>query len=71
MPNEDQQEKVSNDSLNVVENEDGTFTIEWDPNDPRYEMFNDMTPEQMSDLLIEGLKDYLNELEDTNGNESV
>jgi len=51
-------EKVSSeDSLKVSENDDGTFAIEWDPNDPRYAIFNDMTEEQITELIIQGLRE--------------
>jgi len=51
-------EKVSSeDSLKVSENDDGTFVIEWDPNDPRYAIFNDMTEEQITELIIQGLRE--------------
>jgi len=53
-------EKVSSeDSLKVSENDDGTFVIEWDPNDPRYAIFNDMTEEQITELIIQGLRERI------------
>ena len=56
-------EKVSSeDSLQVIENEDGTFTIEWDPNDPRWSMFNDIPEEELSKIIIDGLKQACEEI---------
>lgn len=52
------------DSLKVTENEDGTFTIEWDPCDSRYSVWNDMTKEELSAMLVEQIKLKLEELED-------
>ena len=57
---------TSKDSLKVTENDDGTFAIEWDPNDPRYALFNEMTEEQLNDYIIKALKEFIkqNETED-------
>jgi len=52
------------DSLKVTENEDGTFTIKWDPCDSRYSVWNDMTEEELSAMLIEQIKLKLEELGD-------
>jgi hypothetical protein len=58
-------EKVSNeDSLKVTENEDGSFAIEWDPNDPRYSMFNDMSEEQLTEFIIQGLRERIEGFDD-------
>lgn len=53
------EELSSDDSLKVTENEDGTFTIEWDPNDPRYSLFNGLNEEQMNELLNQAIHDKL------------
>lgn len=52
------------DSLKVTENEDGTFTIEWNPCDSLYSVWNDMTEEELSAMLIEQIKLKLEELGD-------
>jgi hypothetical protein len=58
-------EKVSSeDSLKVSENDDGSFAIEWDPNDPRYVIFNDMTEEQITELIIQGLRERIEGFDD-------
>lgn len=58
-------EKVSNeDSLKVTQNDDGSFAIEWDPNDPRYSMFNDMSEEQISAMITHGLQQKIEEVLD-------
>ena len=44
------------DSMKVTEDSDGTFTFEWDKNDPRYSQFNDMTSEQFSEFVNNALK---------------
>ena len=49
------------DGLTVKENEDGSFTLEWDKNDPRYSMFNEFSEEQMTAMLELGLQQILQE----------
>jgi len=49
------------DSFNVTENEDGSFTVEWDPNDPLYSVFNDMTSEQMSAYFSKAIAEVMKE----------
>lgn len=58
-------EKVSSeDSLTVTENDDGSFTLEWDPNDPRWSMFNDIPEEELSKIIIDGLTQRCQEILD-------
>jgi hypothetical protein len=45
-----------NDSLIVTENGDGTFTVEWDPEDPKYSMFNHLTEEEMNVILTKAIE---------------
>jgi hypothetical protein len=37
--------------LEVVENEDGSISIVWDDDDPRYDFLNNLTEEQVVKLL--------------------
>lgn len=48
-----------NDSLVVVENDDGSFTIMWDDQDPKYQYLNDLTEEEVAAMIIGYCKDYL------------
>lgn len=41
------------DTLQIKENEDGSFTMEWDPNDPKWVWLNDMTSEEITKILSE------------------
>jgi len=56
---ENPEEYTDEDSLKVTENEDGSLTIEWDSNDPRYALFNGLNEEEMNDLLNEAIKQRL------------
>lgn len=46
------------DTLQIKENEDGSFTMEWDPNDPKWVWLNDMTSEEIAKIL----SDYCDEI---------
>jgi len=60
---------TSEDSFKVTENEDGTFAVEWDPNDPRYSVFNTMTEEEMSDFFSKAVEECLKEYTEAENNE--
>jgi hypothetical protein len=47
---------MSTDSFKLEENEDGSLTISWDENDPAYAMFNGLTEEEISAMLMEAIK---------------
>ena len=47
--------------IDVKENEDGTFTINWDENDPNESKFNDWTEKDFINLI----QDYLNSLQES------
>ena len=55
---------TNKDSLKVTENEDGTLAIEWDPNDPRYAHFNEMTEEQLNDYITRALEEFIKQQEE-------
>ena len=47
--------------MTVKENEDGSFTLEWDKNDPRYAMFNQSSEEQITVMFKQGLMQIIKE----------
>ena len=53
--------EFENDSLVVIENEDGTISIEWDSKDPKYSFLNGLTDEQVSAILEQSLLEYAND----------
>lgn len=59
-------ENEDQDSLRVNEKEDGSFEIEWDPNDPRYSFLNELTEEQVTELLTRGLEEKIKMWESEN-----
>ena len=44
--------KMNNDSLTVNQNDDGSFTCEWDKNDPTWKFLNNMTSKEI-EIFIE------------------
>lgn len=49
----------ASDGLTVTENEDGSFTLEWDENDPRYAVFNGLEEEEITAMLEHGLQQLI------------
>lgn len=39
------------DTLKVVENDDGSFTFEWDPEDPLWSWMNDVSAEEITQII--------------------
>lgn len=46
------------DSLKFVQRPDGSFSIEWDPNDPKWSWMNELTDEQVRVIVQQALWDY-------------
>ena len=44
------------DTLTVKENEDGSFTMEWDPEDPLWSWLNTMSEEDISKIITDTLR---------------
>jgi hypothetical protein len=49
------------DSLKVNQNNDGTFTIEWDKDDPKWNFLNNLTSNEISTMIETLVKDNLDE----------
>ena len=47
------------DSLKVEQNADGTFTIEWDKDDPKWKFMNGMTSKEINDIITEAIRQEL------------
>lgn len=50
---------METDSLKVEQNEDGTFTLEWDKEDPTWSFLNDMTSEEIQTFVEAAVKEGL------------
>lgn len=53
------------DSLKVTEQDDGTFLIEWDENDPQWSLFNGLSQEDMQTLITNAIEAYLHDIEES------
>jgi hypothetical protein len=49
------------DSLKIIQKEDGSFEMDWDPQDPKWSWMNGLTSEQVSLIMQEAIKDYLDD----------
>lgn len=50
-------------TLAVYEEDDGSFTIEWDENDPVESVFNTWAEQDFIDAILEKAKEFLDEEE--------
>ena len=48
-------------SLKINQNDNGSFTVEWDKKDPDWMFLNDLTSEQIQDMISEVIKNDRNE----------
>ena len=55
-------EKNELDGLEIDYNEEtGEIQLDWDGSDPRWSFLNDLTPDEIGDMIIESLKNRLDE----------
>jgi len=47
------------DSLKVNQNDDGTFTLEWDKEDPRWSFLNGLTSKEIQSMIETVVKEGL------------
>ena len=50
-----------NDSLKINKQDDGTFEVEWDRNDPDWKFMNDLTSQEIESIVQEAIKYDQNE----------
>lgn len=48
------------DSLKVDQNKDGTFSLEWDKDDPNWKFLNGKTSNEIQEIVNQAIKDGLN-----------
>ena len=51
------------DSLKIVEQPDGSFQMDWDKNDQKWNWLNGLTQKEITAILNEGLEKLKSELE--------
>ena len=47
------------DSLSIIENEDGTFAIEWNKEDPNWAWLNGLTSKEIQVIIEQAIKEEL------------
>ena len=46
------------DGLKVHQNDDGTFSLEWSKDDPRWSFLNGLTSKEIQVIMEQAIKDY-------------
>ena len=49
------------DSLKITQNEDGSFTMDWDKEDPNWSWLNGLTSKEIQIIVEQAIKDHLND----------
>ena len=53
---------MKDDTLTITQNEDGSFTMDWDPQDPTWAWLNGLTQKEIQVIMEQAIKDYLDDL---------
>ena len=46
------------DSLRINQNNDGSFSVDWDKNDPRWQFMNNLTSKEIQSIIEQTMKDF-------------
>ena len=49
------------DTLKITQNEDGSFTMDWSKDDPRWSWLNNLTSKEIQIIVQQAIKDYLDD----------
>jgi hypothetical protein len=47
------------DSLKIIENDDGTYQMEWDKQDPKWSWLNGLTSKEIQVIMEQAIKEEL------------
>ena len=53
------QDATTVDSLKIEERADGSFSIDWDPNDPRWSLMNALSEEEVAQFVHDAIEQFL------------
>ena len=53
---------TADDSLKMTQNEDGSFTMDWDSQDPKWSWLNGLTQKEIQVIVQQAIQDYLDDL---------
>ena len=48
---------MTQDSLKINQNKDGSFAVEWDKNDPNWKFMNTLTSNEIQDIIQKAMKE--------------
>ena len=49
------------DTLKITQNEDGSFTMDWDKEDPTWSWLNGLTSKEIQVIMEQAIKEHLND----------
>ncbi len=52
---------MSADTLKITQNEDGSYTMDWDKEDPTWSWMNSLTSKEIQVIMEQAIKDYTND----------
>ena len=52
---------MMNDSLKINQNKDGSFSCEWDKNDPNWKFLNNLTTKEIQSFIQQAIRSDNNE----------
>lgn len=47
-----------NDSLKITQNEDGSYTVDWNKDDPNWSWMNNLTSKEIQIIIQQAIQDY-------------
>jgi hypothetical protein len=50
------------DTLKITQNEDGSYTMDWDKQDPKWSWLNGLTSKEIQVIVEQAIKEHLNDL---------
>jgi hypothetical protein len=50
------------DTLKISQNDDGSFTMDWDKEDPNWKWLNGLTSAEIQVIIEQAIKEHLNDL---------
>ena len=50
------------DTLKITQNEDGSYTMNWDKEDPNWKWLNGLTSKEIQIIVEQAIKEHLNDL---------
>jgi hypothetical protein len=53
-------QKEEIDSLRFTKNEDGSFSVEWDPQDPKWSFLNNLTSKEIQIIMAQAIQEFTN-----------